>query len=196
MASSLLCRTLSRRVVPSGLVRPMTMPATRYFSMLTVDKFTRAEALQRASNLYYQVLGTNWEDGLNLVLDVPFWESELEKVDHMCEPYLCDDEIGPIIRNLHETVNCMYACEDVRDHINELLELSSRAEGVMGSGAAASEEVENMPEQCAMVTKAYEDLLERYPDHHPKIEQTVGHGLAILRQLEKFNFKSSHRFFF
>lgn len=33
--------------------------------------------------------------------------------------------------------------------------------GVMGSGAAASEEVENMPEQCAMVTKAYEDLLER-----------------------------------
>lgn len=53
----------------------------------------------------------------------------------MCEPYLCDDEIGPIIRNLHETVNCMYACEDVRDHINELLELSSRAEGKMpGAG--------------------------------------------------------------
>jgi len=30
----------------------------------------------------------------------------------------------------------------------------------------------------------------------PKIEQTVGHGLAVLRQKHKFTWQSMHRYFF
>ena len=33
------------------------------------------------------------------------------------------------------------SCEDVRDHINEILELGTRATGLMGTGAFAGEKV-------------------------------------------------------
>ncbi len=44
--------------------------------------------------------------------------------------------------------------------------------------------------------KAYTNLLDAYPEFKPKIEQSVGHGLAILRMKHKFAFSSQYRFFY
>ena len=43
----------------------------------------------------------------------------------------------------------------------------------------------------------YEKLKKVYPNFKPKVEQTVGHGLAILRMKHKtVDFSSRYRFFF
>eukprot|EP00439_Symbiodinium_sp_Y106_P042916 s6638_g5.t1 len=119
----------------------------------------------------------------------------------------------------------MFGCasaQDVRDHLNELAELATRASGFMGTGFAAEEKVENMDEHAKQASEVYDKtlgvkharssgvergqlldpicviprMLEKHPDFKPKIEQTVGHGLAILRQKHKFKFGSMHRYFY
>merc|ERR1711953_1526328 len=93
---------------------------------------------------------------------------------------------------VQEMMNVLYRCEDVRDHLNELAELATRASGLMGTGYAPGEKVENMDEHAKLCAQTYETLLSEYPDFKPKIEQTVGHGLAVLRQKHKYKFSSMH----
>merc|ERR1711966_318737 len=83
--------------------------------------------LARVNRFHDQVAGTNWGDYFNLVQDVPFWESELEKIDTHVQPYLSDPEIGEAMKRTHRLMDCMYACEDVRDFMNEIGELCARA---------------------------------------------------------------------
>jgi hypothetical protein len=135
---------------------------------------------------------------LELVQNQPFFEAELEKITGQCDPYLNDPEIGPKYDYVVKAMDCMYACEDVRDHTNEILECMTRAGGVMNIGIMAGPKlsVENKQENADALAAEYEQLLERYPDFKPKIEQCVGHGLAILRTKHKFQFSSKYRFFF
>lgn len=133
---------------------------------------------------------------MNLVLNVPFWDAELEKVDHMVEPYHQDVDIGPRLRETHRLFDCLFASEDVRDHINELIEVSTRTSGIMGTGYLGGEGLENAEEQIKHCVEAYERLVEKYPEFKPKIEQSVGHGLAILRSKYKFDYPNMHRFFY
>lgn len=133
---------------------------------------------------------------MSLVVNVPFWDAELENVDHMVEAYHQDPEIGTKIRETHKLFDCLFRSEDVRDHINELLEISSRVSGIMGTGYLGGEKLENVDEQLDHCVKAYESLLEKYPEFKPKIEQSVGHGMAILRMKYKFDYKGMHRFFY
>eukprot|EP00392_Amoebophrya_sp_AT5.2_P011479 g11558.t1 len=78
------------------------------------------------------------------------------------EPYLKDEEIKKKYDYCLQATDCMYACEDVRDHINEVLELMTRKTGVLGMGINAGEPVENLTEQAEMLNKQYEGLLKAY----------------------------------
>ncbi len=164
--------------------------------ILLIDRYQREEVVERLTSLNDAVRASNWGDCVNLVLNVPFWDAELENVDHMVEPYHQDPEIGSKIRDTHRLFDCLFAAEDIRDHINELLEISSRTSGIMGTGYLGSEKLENVDEQLDHCVKAYEGLLDKYPEFKPKIEQSVGHGLAILRSKYKFDYKGMHRFFY
>lgn len=172
----------------SGLVMNRTI--------ITSEKLTRDQVVARVTNLHDTVLATNWADYLTLVYDVPFWEEEWDKANSFAGPYLSDPEIGAMMMDLNTMFDCFYACEDVRDHMNELLELATRASGLMGTGYNAIPKVENMDEHAQKAAQQYEILLEKYPAYKPKIEQTVGHGLALLRMKHKFKFVSMHRYFF
>merc|ERR1711964_603543 len=125
-------------------------------------------------------------DYFNLIQDMPFWEAELQKVDHFCQPFMGDPEIGGKVKRTHEMMDCMYQLEDCRDYMNELGELCTRASGLMGTGASAGEKVENLEEAQLHCAKFYGDMQEKYPQFKPKVEQVLGSGLAILRQQGKF----------
>ncbi|CAE8708113.1 unnamed protein product, partial [Polarella glacialis] len=112
------------------------------------------------------------------------------------QPYLHEPAVGAKFGEVQEMMDVLYQCEDVRDHLNELAELATRASGFMGTGWQAEEKVENMDEHAQLAGQAYDKILNKHPNFKPKIEQTIGHGLAILRQKHKFKFGSMHRYFF
>lgn len=151
--------------------------------------------LERMQGYEDTVMSTNWADYLTLVYDVPFWEAEFSAIQAMSDS-VSNPEIVAKRKSVEKLMDCFYACEDVRDHINELLELCTRASGLMGTGYGAGEKIENLDEHATLCGEQYEKLLTTYPEYKPKIEQTVGHGLALLRQKHKFKFSSMHRYFF
>lgn len=147
-------------------------------------------------NYHDQLLGTNWGDYLELVHNEPFLAAQMDEIKDEVGPYKDDPELGPKYAYIQKATDAMFACEDVRDHANEILELMTRKTGVLGMGINAGEPIENIPEQAEMLNKEYDRLLADFPDMKPKIEQSVGHGLAILRMKHKFPFKGGHRFFY
>eukprot|EP00401_Gymnodinium_catenatum_P043718 CAMPEP_0117497508 /NCGR_PEP_ID=MMETSP0784-20121206/21220_1 /TAXON_ID=39447 /ORGANISM="" /LENGTH=228 /DNA_ID=CAMNT_0005292535 /DNA_START=56 /DNA_END=742 /DNA_ORIENTATION=+ len=155
-----------------------------------------SDVLERFDAYLTEVLSANWADYLYLVYNVPFWEAEFDELTRLAQAYPADSMVGLKLAEAQEVMDVLFRCEDVRDHINELCELATRASGLMGTGYAAEEKVENMDDHAQLCGKAYEELLKGYPTYKPKIEQTVGHGLAVLRQKHKFNFSSMHRYFF
>jgi len=168
--------------------------SARYY--ITVAKYDRDEVVEKLNEFHDNVLSANWADYLYLVYNVPFWEAELEKLTSIVQPYLHEPAVGGKFREVQEMMDVLYQCEDVRDHVNELAELATRASGFMGTGFAAEEKVETMDEHAKLASEAYNKILEQHPSFKPKIEQTVGHGLAVLRQKHKFKFGSMHRYFF
>eukprot|EP00811_Abedinium_folium_P008578 NODE_17926_length_919_cov_5.131313.p1 GENE.NODE_17926_length_919_cov_5.131313~~NODE_17926_length_919_cov_5.131313.p1 ORF type:complete len:219 (-),score=63.78 NODE_17926_length_919_cov_5.131313:263-862(-) len=173
-------------------------PATTTFARtyVTVEKHSREAVLQRLNNFQDEVLSANWADYLDLVYSVPFWEAELERIDHYVQPYLHEADVGPQYAHVQEMMDVFYQAEDIRDHLNELAELVTRSSGLMGTGYNAGEKVENMDEHAKLCSEAYDRLREKHPTFLPKIEQTVGHGLAVLRMKHKFHFNTMHRYFF
>merc|ERR1712194_429173 len=131
------------------------------------------------------------------VHNVPFLEAELESIQKNAAPFgPSDPEVGPKMEYILTATDAMYACEDVRDHVNELLELMTRKTGILGMGINAGEDIANKDEQAQLVSDRYMELLKEYPDLKPKVEQSVGHGLAILRMKHKFKHPMGHRFFY
>merc|ERR1719378_1125911 len=169
------------------------LPAAGLRSYVTANKYSREQVLEKLDNFHGEVLGANWADYLYLVYNGPFWEAELEKLNTLVQPYLHEPEVGKKFAEVQELMDVLYQCEDVRDHLNELAELKTRGSGFMGTGFAPAPQVENMEEHAQLCSKAYDDLLAKHPTFKPKIEQTVGHGLAILRSKHKFKFGSMHR---
>mmetsp|Transcript_90930 Transcript_90930/g.231408 ORF Transcript_90930/g.231408 Transcript_90930/m.231408 type:complete len:210 (+) Transcript_90930:81-710(+) len=188
----------ARGLAPAPLWRAQpamaAVAATR--SYISVVKYTRDDVLEKLDAYRAEVFSTNWADYLNLVYNGPFWECEFEKLTGIVQPYLHEPEVGEKWAEVQELMDVLYQCEDVRDHLNELAELCTRASGFMGTGYAAEEKVENMDEHANLCAEAYDSLLAKHPNFKPKIEQTVGHGLAVLRQKHKFKWGSMHRYFF
>jgi len=163
---------------------------------VSVLKHTRDDVLDKLEGFHAEVYSANWADYLYLVYNVPFWEAEMEKLTSCVQPYLHEAAVGAKFAEVQEMMDVLYACEDVRDHINELGELATRASGFMGTGWAAEPKVENMEENAQACASEYQKLLEKHPSFKPKIEQTVGHGLAILRSKHKFTWSTMYRYFF
>merc|ERR1719444_326088 len=115
-------------------------------------------------------MSANWADYLHLVYNVPFWEAEMEKLTSVVQPYLHEPAVGAKFSEVQEMMDVLYQCEDVRDHINELAELATRASGFMGTGFAAEEKVENAMDHATLCGEAYNKLLEKHPSFKPKIE--------------------------
>merc|ERR1711908_16589 len=159
-------------------------------NLVTVTKYSRDEALEKLSRFNAEVYSANWADYLYLVYNVPFWEAEYEHLQVAIQPYIHEAEVGAKYRQTQELLDVMYKCEDVRDHINELCEVSVRATGFMGTGYNPHAKCENMQENAELCSAAYDKLLEEHPDFKPKIEQTVGHGLATLRHKHKFKWST------
>jgi len=181
--------------VYQSVARPALAGAARR-TYVTSEVYNREEVAIKVKTLKGSLQGTNWADYLNLVQNVPFWECELERIATAASPYLADPELGKDMDEIHRTFDVLYACEDVRDHLNEIMEVSTRTTGIMGIGIFSGDTIDNVEELIENVVHEYDDLLVRYPDFKPKIEQTVGHGLGLMRQKYKFRFGSMHRFFF
>mmetsp|Transcript_88227 Transcript_88227/g.284970 ORF Transcript_88227/g.284970 Transcript_88227/m.284970 type:complete len:214 (+) Transcript_88227:31-672(+) len=189
--------SLAPRLAAAPIFRqPALAVAVAARPYVTVVKYQREDVLEKLNDFRAEVFSTNWADYLNLVYNVPFWESELDKLTSIVQPYLHEPEVGAKFGEVQELMDVLYQCEDVRDHLNELAELCTRASGFMGTGYAAEEKVENMDEHAKLCAEAYDSLLAKHPNFKPKIEQTVGHGLAVLRQKHKFKWGTMHRYFF
>merc|ERR1712146_182094 len=133
----------------------------------------RDDVLEKLDGYYSEVMSTNWADYLNLVYSVPFWEAELEKLTTIVQPYLYEADAGKKFAEVQEMMDVLYQCEDVRDHINELAEMATRASGFMGTGYAAEEKIENMDDHAKLCAEAYDSMLAKHPSFKPKIEQTI-----------------------
>eukprot|EP00397_Hematodinium_sp_SG-2012_P068359 GEMP01110552.1.p1 GENE.GEMP01110552.1~~GEMP01110552.1.p1 ORF type:complete len:179 (+),score=28.76 GEMP01110552.1:46-537(+) len=125
-------------------------------SYITSMTYTRPEVNERITKLRDSIQGNNWADHLNTVTNVPFWEVELEKISTAAAPFLADPDMGKKMEEIYHTMDCLYACEDVRDHLNELMEISTRSSGIMGIGIFAGEKLENMEEQIESIVTEYE----------------------------------------
>merc|ERR1719424_920670 len=121
------------------------------------------ELLGRMNGLEDTVWCTNWADYLVLVYDVPFWEAELTAIQALVDGG-SNAEITGKRQAIERMMDCFYACEDVRDHMNELMELCTRASGLMGTGYSAGEKVENLDEHASLCAAQYEKLLQTYPE--------------------------------
>eukprot|EP00446_Apocalathium_sp_SHHI-4_P001914 CAMPEP_0177178578 /NCGR_PEP_ID=MMETSP0367-20130122/14401_1 /TAXON_ID=447022 ORGANISM="Scrippsiella hangoei-like, Strain SHHI-4" /NCGR_SAMPLE_ID=MMETSP0367 /ASSEMBLY_ACC=CAM_ASM_000362 /LENGTH=209 /DNA_ID=CAMNT_0018625241 /DNA_START=84 /DNA_END=713 /DNA_ORIENTATION=- len=188
----------ARGLAPAPLWRaqPAMAAVAGTRSYISVVKYTRDDVVEKLDAYRAEVFSTNWADYLNLVYNGPFWECEFEKLTGIVQPYLHEPEVGQKWAEVQELMDVLYQCEDVRDHLNELAELCTRASGFMGTGWAAEEKVDNMDAHAALCAEAYEAILVKHPKFKPKIEQTIGHGLAVLRQKHKFKWGTMHRYFF
>ncbi|CAE7243385.1 preA [Symbiodinium natans] len=169
------------------LVRPPTMPATRLTGMCarlplqaaatrsytTMQKYSRDDVLSTLDEYHATVMSTNWADYLILVYSVPFWEAELEKLTSVVQPYLHEPDVGKKFKEIQEMMDVFYQCEDIRDHLNELAELATRASGFMGTGFAAEEKVENMDDHAKQAAEAYGKMLEKTRSGHLAPEAQV-----------------------
>merc|ERR1719446_699228 len=138
--------------VIGGVVCPRTL--------VTSAKYSRDDMLAKITNFQDTVISTNWADYLVLVYNVPFWEAELEKLTTVVQPYLHEKDVGAKFSAVQEMMDVFYQCEDVRDHINELCDLSTRSSGLMGTGYLASEPVDNVDDNAKALAEAYDKLLE------------------------------------
>lgn len=179
---------------PAPRIFGAAFPSVRNY--VTADRFTRDEVVEKMDAFSNEVITANWGDYLHLVYNLPFWEAEYERLLHIAGPYAHEGEFGQKFTHVQEMMDVLYQCEDVRDHLNELAEMATRASGFMGTGFGAEAKIENVDEHAKACIARYEALLEKHPDFKPKIEQTIGHGLAILRQKHKFNWGTMHRYFF
>merc|ERR1712118_369925 len=99
------------------------LPQRRWTTYASVVNFPREEISERLTLLEDAVLGVNWGDYFILIQDQPFWEAELDQLDHYCQPYLSDPEIGPKLQRVHRMFDCLAQLEDCRDYMNEIGEV-------------------------------------------------------------------------
>merc|ERR1719203_1698310 len=125
---------------------PTAVPSFRPF--VTTVKYTRDDVMDKLDAYHATVMSANWADYLYLVYNVPFWEVELDKLTTIVQPYLHEPAVSAKFGEVQEMMDVFYQCEDVRDHINELGELATRASGFMGTGYAAEEKVYNLDDHA------------------------------------------------
>ncbi|KAI4836331.1 hypothetical protein MKS88_004123 [Plasmodium brasilianum] len=168
----------------------------KYFSALYDNIKEKQNLIKEMDQLYDNILTSNWNDSVNLVLNVSIWEGILSSMEEKIKAYEYDKEITKKKKEINELFDVLFILEDLRDHINEILEQSSRCSGLAGTHILASFKIENMNEHLDFLKKKYEQLLVSYPLYKYQINLVLGQGLALLRQRYTFEWKHMHDFFF
>ncbi|OEH74973.1 hypothetical protein cyc_00469 [Cyclospora cayetanensis] len=130
------------------------------------------------------------------MLDGPLMDAELARLEDRSRPFAHMKAVQQQLESVRRLFDLMRIVEDVRDHLNEIMELGSRSSGIGGTGLCASPSVDNVSEHAAAATETYDRLMKQYPEFCAKTEEALGRGLALLRQKHKFHFSAEHRFFF
>lgn len=152
--------------------------------------------LERATALAEQVLGDNWADYFWLVQNMDMWMAELGRIEDSCVSLIHIPEVRQKVQFLRRLFDVLCIVEDVRDHLNEVMEQMSRTSGIAGIGLKAGPAVTNVDEHARAAAETYDTLLAEYPEFSQQIEDVLGRALAIMRQKHKFHFSSMHRYFF
>ncbi|CAD2102426.1 conserved Plasmodium protein, unknown function [Plasmodium vinckei lentum] len=179
----------TKRVFFSGTKR-------NYFTSLYSNVKGKEELKGDMENLYDNIITSNWNDSVNLVLNVPIWEGRLNDIEEKIKGYENDKSIIDQKKKINELFDVLFILEDLRDHINEILEQSSRSTGLAGTHVLASFKIQNINEHIEFLKSRYEELLSSYPAYKYQINLVLGKGLALLRQKYAFNWKHMHDFFF
>ncbi|GAW82109.1 hypothetical protein, conserved [Plasmodium gonderi] len=167
-----------------------------YFTSLYDTKNEKKKIMNEIDDLYDHILTSNWNDSVNLVLNVSIWEGILNSIEDKIKPFELDEDIIRKKKELNELFDILFILEDLRDHVNEILEQSSRASGLAGTYIFASFRIENMNEHIEFLKKQYDELILKYPLYKYQIDMVLGKGLALLRQRYNFEWKHMHDFFF
>lgn len=167
-----------------------------YFMALHNNTNDKQTVLSEIRELYDNILITNWNDSFSLVLNVPLWEGILSAIEEKMKLVETDDEVLQAKAELNNLMDILFILEDLRDHINELLEQSSRATGLAGTGVLSSFQINNVNEHIDFLKNRYEQLLQTHPKFKYQINLVLGKGLALLRQKYAFEWKHMHEFFF
>ncbi|KJP85232.1 hypothetical protein AK88_05128 [Plasmodium fragile] len=180
-----------------GMMKTAPLVSKRsYFTSLYDTKNEKTKLMSEMDDLYDHILTSNWNDSVHLVLNVPIWEGILNSLEDKIKPYEQDEDVLKKKKVIHELFDVLFILEDLRDHVNELLEQSSRASGVAGTYILASFKIENMNEHIEFLKTKYDELLLKYPLYKYQIDMVLGKGLALLRQRYNFEWKHMHDFFF
>ncbi|EUD67765.1 hypothetical protein C922_01954 [Plasmodium inui San Antonio 1] len=167
-----------------------------YFTSLYDTKTEKTRLINQMDDLYDHILTSNWNDSVHLVLNVSIWEGILHSIEDKIKPYEQDEDIIKKKKTINEIFDVLFILEDLRDHVNELLEQSSRANGLAGTYILASFKIENMNEHIEFLKTKYDELLLQYPLYKYQIDMVLGKGLALLRQRNNFEWRHMHDFFF
>ncbi|SCP05307.1 conserved Plasmodium protein, unknown function [Plasmodium ovale] len=167
-----------------------------YFTALYDNVQEKKKLEKEMDDLYDNIITSNWNDSVHLVLNVSIWEGILKSIEEKVKAYECDEEIVKKKKALNELFDVLFILEDLRDHINEILEQSSRASGLAGAHILSSFKINNINEHIDFLKKKYEQLLLIYPTYKYQINLVLGRGLALLRQRYTFDWNHMHQFFF
>ncbi|CRG95172.1 conserved Plasmodium protein, unknown function [Plasmodium gallinaceum] len=195
--NGLICGTfLSNRAKNNEIKKIMLKDKRKYFTSLYNNLNEKKNIIREIDDLYDNIITSNWNDSFNLVLNVSIWEGILNSIEEKIKGYEYDNEVMKKKKEINELFDVLFILEDLRDHINEILEQSSRSSGLAGTHILSSFKIENINEHINFLKKKYEDLLLTYPSYNYQIKLVLGRGLALLRQRYNFEWKYMHEFFF
>ncbi|KAL8447806.1 hypothetical protein Emed_004101 [Eimeria media] len=152
--------------------------------------------VQQLLRLEDTILAANWGDSVALMLNGDIWDAELHKLEARALPFMHDKQVSERLESVRRLFDLLRIAEDVRDHLNEIMELEGRSSGIGGTGLYASPPVEGVEEHAAAAAAKLKMLLNEYPEFAAKTEEALGFGLALLRQKCKFSFSAEHKYFF
>ncbi|OII76529.1 hypothetical protein cand_000500 [Cryptosporidium andersoni] len=161
---------------------------------------------ERIKELYNSILHSNWADPHTMMQNNCFWENEYQKILKLVQSLkeksgklneVENTNISCGVEALKKLIDLMYRCEDVRDHIAEISEQYSRSHGIAGIDISKKSDIENMNEHIEAIVEEYNKIKKEYQlkeSWKQKIEETLGIGIAKLRQTHKFNWSTSHKY--
>eukprot|EP01054_Gregarina_sp_Poly1_P007003 Gregarina_sp_Poly_1__7002@NODE_380_length_9076_cov_204_162726_g313_i0_p6_GENE_NODE_380_length_9076_cov_204_162726_g313_i0NODE_380_length_9076_cov_204_162726_g313_i0_p6_ORF_typecomplete_len229_score17_40DUF4404/PF14357_6/1_8e04DUF4404/PF14357_6/1_8e04DUF4404/PF14357_6/0_044DUF724/PF05266_14/0_2_NODE_380_length_9076_cov_204_162726_g313_i07471433 len=187
--NSLFQRHVRRFSVTHWIQDPPWLSATtpRRISDTEVASFK-----SRVSSLTNAILATNWGDTFSLTLNVPFWEAEYESLHKQVRAspsLLTDQEVARCWVSLATLLDLAFICEDLRDHLNELMEYldrtSSRESGTL-------EKIANLDDHIKLALDRHTVIESKCPQYKSKVDESVGRGIELLRKRLKFSWKGLH----
>ncbi|KAL8273585.1 hypothetical protein Esti_002512 [Eimeria stiedai] len=197
-SSSNCCSMYARlcALVSSTLSRPSLMHYGCGFEGPSQQQQQHQQLLllqQQLLRLEDTILASNWGDSGALMLNGAIWDAELTKLEAKALPFVHDKQVSERLESVRRLFDLLRIAEDVRDHINEIMELEVRSSGIGGTGLYASPPVEGVEAHAEAAAAKLKMLLDEYPEFAAKTEEALGFGLALLRQKCKFSFSAEHK---